>query len=120
MTKNILMVFIGGGLGSVLRYFVGLLFTLKNSLYSTLLVNVVGSFCIGLALSYIIKQNHQNTSLQLFVVTGFLGGFTTFSAFSWNVLELIKQHQLALAIMYILLTFILTFIAVSIGFYILK
>jgi CrcB protein len=120
MIKNIILVFIGGGLGSVLRYFASLIFSNKNNLYSTLLVNVVGSFCIGLTMSYLVKKNQPILTTQLLVITGLLGGFTTFSAFSWHVLELIKQQQIALALLYILLTCILSFIAVSFGYYIIK
>ena len=76
-----LLVFAGGGLGALLRYLVTLVVA---GPLSTLLVNVVGSFAIGL----LAGLQPEGTNLRLFLVTGLLGGFTTFSAFSIDSLAL--------------------------------
>lgn len=120
MLKNIILVGIGGGLGSIFRYFIGLMITNKHFPYATITVNVVGSFFIGVIMAILAKQTHNVEHWYLIITTGFLGGFTTFSAFSWNTFQLMQQQQYAASFLYIGLTFFLTLIAVSIGFFIFK
>ena len=120
MLKNILLVGFGGGLGSIFRYLIGLLISYKHFPYATLTVNVVGSFFIGVAMAIISKQTQTVEHWHLILVTGFLGGFTTFSAFSWNSLQLIHQQQFIAAFIYVLSTFLLTFAAVFVGYLLFK
>lgn len=80
-----IIVFIGGGLGAALRFGVNraALATLVPSFpFGTLLVNVVGGFAMGLLAEWFLSRGAGNHELRLFLATGVLGGFTTFSAFS--------------------------------------
>ncbi|MFY0605074.1 MAG: fluoride efflux transporter CrcB [Cyclobacteriaceae bacterium] len=92
--KQLLLVGIGGFSGSILRYLMGLYSVklLDSSFpYGTLSVNLIGSLLIGLLAGSLIKTESQ--SLQLLMITGFCGGFTTFSAFSLEGLKMIKEAQ---------------------------
>lgn len=104
----ILAVFLGGGIGSVCRYLLGgLVQTRSGSAFpvGTLIVNVVGCLAIGfLARSFMESQTHAVTRAALIV--GFCGGFTTFSAFSFETFELLSAGKTGLA---------LTYIAASVG-----
>ncbi|MBD3750094.1 MAG: fluoride efflux transporter CrcB [Sphingobacteriales bacterium] len=108
--RAILVIFIGGGLGSVLRYLVNrwvlTWFHLSFPL-GTFLVNVLGCFLIGFFIFYINKS--QPLPLRLFLVTGFCGGFTTFSSFAFENVELIENQQIGVWLFYTLLSLILGF-----------
>jgi len=94
--KSFLLVFLGGGLGSGLRY----LITISMNQYSKVLpfgtftVNILGCLLIGLILGYAQKENTLTSNQTLLLATGFCGGFTTFSAFASENLELIKNGEL--------------------------
>ncbi|WP_127844384.1 fluoride efflux transporter CrcB [Psychroflexus aestuariivivens] len=118
--KSLLLVFLGGGLGSICRYLVTLAFKGMKiqhfPYYQTLTVNILGSFCIGLALGWLLKNNPQNSDLQLLLITGFCGGFTTFSAFSSENLNLLKSGQFMEFALYISVSIVLGLLAVILGF----
>ncbi|MEG9328519.1 fluoride efflux transporter CrcB [Salinimicrobium catena] len=83
--KQILLVFIGGGTGSILRYLISK--SLNNATVlplGTLVVNVVGSLLIGFILGLGYRQQMLSANVMLLLATGFCGGFTTFSAFSYE------------------------------------
>jgi CrcB protein len=106
---NFLAVFIGGGLGSVVRYLLGLLFqrsTLALPL-STLLANVSASLIFVIALKYFSEKLDSPASLKVLVLTGICGGLSTFSTFSFETATLIKQGNTAWAILNIVLSMIL-------------
>lgn len=93
---NLLMVFVGGGLGSICRYLIS---TATKSLMpfplGTLTVNVVGSFLMGVLVTFLIGKSFSEPA-RLMLAVGFLGGFTTFSSFSIETLTLLeKGHALA-------------------------
>ena len=94
--KGFLLVFVGGGLGSGLRY----LITIAMNQYSkffpfgTFTVNIIGCLLIGLILGYAQKENTLTSNQTLLLATGFCGGFTTFSAFANENLELIRNGEL--------------------------
>ena len=110
----------GGALGSITRYLFGVLFqTTKNGFpLSTFLVNVLGSFVIGILFYYLKDSNNEN--LKAFLTVGFLGGFTTFSAFSVDIMNLIYDKDYFTSILYILGTVSLSIISVFFGFWVTK
>ncbi len=108
---SILGVFLGGGVGSVLRW---LICNKINSHWGTMIVNILGAFLIGCAYTYFQKQA-DNTNLKLFVMTGLLGGFTTFSTYLLNFSTLISENNYTEAFSYLLLSIVIGSIALVLG-----
>ena len=121
--KVLLMVFLGGGLGSSFRYLISKY--LNQSAYSnslaiplgTFTVNIVGSLLLGLLLGLALKYNSLSGNALLFLATGFCGGFTTFSAFAFENQELLKSGDYLHFAVYTLGTLILGFSAIFAGLY---
>ena len=84
--KNLLIVFIGGGFGSVMRYIIGkyLNSPVTGIPYGTFAANIIGSFIIGIVLGLALKHNTLSNNTVLFIAVGFCGGFTTFSTFAYE------------------------------------
>ena len=119
--KQILLVFFGGGIGSVSRFLIGKWLNSSEKVmpYGTLLANVVGCFIIGIVMGHFVKQ-HLNQDQTLFLATGFCGGFTTFSAFSYEGQLLLKSGDFSSFAIYTILSFTLGFFAVFGGLYLAK
>ena len=117
--KQALLVFLGGGFGSVLRYFLGKwLNNLESALpYGTFLVNVVGSFLIGLALGYLAKTTTVSENYSLILAVGFCGGFTTFSAFAYENYLFLKHGDYLSFFTYTFVSIVLGLLAVFLGLY---
>jgi CrcB protein len=116
MIKNLLLAGAGGFIGSALRY---LLFqTIKpvNLFSTTLLINIVGSLLIGIVISTSIKDSQFSNTWKVFLATGICGGFTTFSAFSLENLQLFQQGKYALSLVYITSSVVLGILACFIGY----
>ena len=113
MIKNILLVGAGGALGSIARYTVTLLFTYFAicSEWAILAINIIGSFLIGLLFPM------QGNCGYLFMAVGFCGGFTTFSTFSAQALNLFQTGQRTIAILYIAASISMSIISVLLGIY---
>ncbi len=112
---NALAVAIGGAAGALLRYYIGLWLNGGQLPYGTLLVNLLGSFLIGFLAIYIYKQRWVEP-VFLFSITGVLGGFTTFSAFSFENMELVQAGKFGLAAAYSLGTVLLGTVLAWFGF----
>jgi CrcB protein len=108
MSQTLPLIALGGALGSVLRY---LMVATIGAPWGTAAVNVLGSFAIG-ALFVIVDAR---TGWHFFLMTGLLGGFTTFSAFSLDTLKLFQAGQPLLAALYVLGSVALSLIAVALG-----
>ena len=96
-----LLIFAGGGLGAVLRYWAqGLVYNRMGSAfpYGTVLVNIVGCFVIGLLMVSMEERFLATPALCLFLTVGILGGFTTFSSFSFETMALFRDGESALAL----------------------
>ena len=94
MIKNIFLVLLGGGIGSVARYLLSYFLTRNSTTqfpWATFIANGLGCLLIGLLFGYIQKNNVQNETLKLLLITGFCGGFTTFSTFSMDTVLLLQQ-----------------------------
>lgn len=115
--SNIFWVALGGMLGSVARYLAGISIRSQQFPYSTLFVNVVGSFLIGALYAFFLKkQNASNDSLWLFWITGVCGGFTTFSALSLENFQLVQTQRWGALILYICATILLGLTATLAGY----
>lgn len=113
--KNMLWVMAGGSIGAALRYGISMLWKTESFPYSTLAINIAGSFLIGIIFA-LSTRNVVPGHLQLFLATGFCGGFTTFSAFSLENMQLLKSGNYSLALTYILLSVVICMLAVFAGF----
>jgi fluoride exporter len=103
-----LIVFIGAGIGGALRHGVNIGATRLFGLgfpYGTLVVNVLGSFVMGLFAGYFAFRPGVGQHMRLFLTTGLLGGFTTFSTFSLDAALLIERHAWGLALGYVVGSF---------------
>ena len=110
------LVFIGGGIGSVLRYSAGLLIGRLTpvgaesphwlSMYpvATLLVNLIGCGLIGLAWGLMGDPEEGNEAMRVALIVGVLGGFTTFSSFGWETLDLMNNGRVGTAMVYVLIS----------------
>ena len=105
MTRmNYLIVFLGGGVGSMLRHGVNLLCARLFGIgfpFGTLTVNITGSIVMGLLAGYFAFKGDAAQSWRLFLMTGVLGGYTTFSAFSLDAIFLYERGQIGMAALYI-------------------
>ena len=113
--KIVLSIAIAGAIGAVLRYAVVSLVGVRFFPFGTLCVNVLGSFLMGVAYVVIVEKALTDPHLKPLLMTGALGAFTTFSAFSLETWDLIEKGQLALAIMYVFASVILSIGAVTLG-----
>ena len=122
MIKQILLVGFGGGIGSIFR-FLASHFTVKSGManyYSTFAVNIVGCLLIGFLAGIALKQSWVDANMRLLLMTGFCGGFTTFSAFSLENVQMWQNgHYMTLAL-YIATSVIAGFAAVGIGLFLAK
>jgi len=99
---NALLIGLGAALGAWGRWGLGIAFNtvLPNLPLGTLVANMSGGFMMGLALAFIGLGSIENPSLRLFVTTGFLGGLTTFSAFTGESLSLLQKHEYSWAVVH--------------------
>jgi CrcB protein len=114
--RNILFIFLGGGVGSVARYlmsyFTQKLWTVNSFPMGTFLVNIVGCLIIGFLTSYFLKVDNY---LKYLLITGFCGGFTTFSTFSVENYSLWQNQDYFTLILYVILSVVIGFGAVVLG-----
>ena len=100
---NIILVATGGATGAILRFiltnFSKTLFT--SSIYGTLTVNILGCFFIGYLINSDFSKNINENFIKFFLIIGLLGSFTTFSAFSYEVINLILSRKIFIAFIYI-------------------
>ncbi len=121
--KTILAVMIGGGLGAILRHgvAVGASRVLGGGFpWGTLLVNVTGSFAIGLLVVLFDQYWQPSPEVRLFLITGVLGGYTTFSAFSLDFVTIWESGALATALLYVLLSVTLSISALFLALFLVR
>ena len=119
MIKNLFLILLGGGFGSIARYLLSYFLNKNNTTHfpwATFIANSVGCLLIGFLFGYIQKNNLQNETLKLLLITGFCGGFTTFSTFSLENIQFIQNQNYNLALIYTLASISVGFLAVIIGF----
>ncbi len=119
MINRLLLVFLGGGLGSSFRYLIGLVLNRNDFLtpWGTFAVNVVGSLLIGFLAGYNLRSLNLSHEYQALLIAGFLGGFTTFSSFAFENLIMIQQGKILLFATYFITTLVVGLFAVSLGYH---
>ena len=122
---NILLVAIGGGLGSVARYLLSLALTTSFAVgkfpLGTFSVNVLGSMLAGIAYFFVIKHfDSIDPHFKNFLFMGFFGGFTTLSSFSLDFFRLFTAGNHAEAFLYAVSTVVVSILALFFGFYLMK
>jgi CrcB protein len=121
--KNILLVLAGSAAGGSVRYITSLMIQSKNTTLfplGTFLINLIGCFIIGMIYAIASRNVATGSDIKLLLATGFCGGFTTFSAFAFENLELFKSGQYLTALLYIILSVVLGILAVILGAYLIK
>lgn len=118
MIKNLLLVGLGGGIGSMARYlsqrWVQTLYP-HHFPWGTLAVNVIGGLAIGIFWGMSFKSFNDNESWKMFLMVGLCGGFTTFSAFTLEGIGLIREQRMALFFAYVAASVILGLLATWLG-----
>tara|TARA_B110001452_G_scaffold219472_1_gene191506 strand:+ start:6345 stop:6716 length:372 start_codon:yes stop_codon:yes gene_type:complete len=120
--KQVLLVFLGGGIGSALRYAIRRIFNTSSAGYpwGTFSVNIIGSLLIGVFMGIALKNNNLSENQTLLLVTGLCGGFTTFSAFAYENQQFLKEGDLTSFAIYTLGSLSLGILAVFLGLVISK
>lgn len=120
--KQLILVFVGGGFGSVLRFIIGK--WLNNSEtgipYGTFAANIIGSLLIGIILGLAAKNETLSQSQTLLLATGFCGGFTTFSSFVYENHVFLKSGDFTSFALYTIVSFVVGFLAVFLGMFLVK
>ena len=124
--KELLLVGVGGAIGSVARYLAGIAIIRVMGAafpFGTLFVNVVGSLIMGAVIAALVKIDPPQawvTDVRLFVAVGLLGGFTTFSSFSADVAALWERASYAECAMYMAPSVVLSIVALFLGLYLVR
>ena len=116
MLKYVLLAGLGGGLGSMLRYVTGIILKSNGFPLATFIINITGSLLIGMILALSMKDHTFSNNWKVFLATGCCGGFTTFSAFSAENLQLMQDGKTFLSIVYITISIIAGIAATWLGF----
>lgn len=123
MFRTLLIVAVGGGIGSMLRYltsvFVAKYYANAYPL-ATFLTNLIGCFLIGIFMGFLTKSQIVSQDLKAFLITGFCGGYTTFSAFGYENVNLFQNGNPALAFAYIGLSVTIGLFAVWLGLFLMR
>lgn len=111
---SVFFVGLGGALGAILRYLMGLIPIKNNQDFpiNTLIINVIGALIIGVIAALVAKNKELNPQLVLFIKVGLCGGFTTFSSFALETQNLISAGKITLAFIYVILSVVLCVSAV--------
>ncbi len=120
--KQLLLVFLGGGLGSLLRYIISknLNNYFQHFYLGTFLVNIIGCLIIGLVLGLSFKGNILSQNQTLLLTAGFCGGFTTFSTFAFEKHTLLRTGELLHFSFYLLASIIVGILAITFGLWLSK
>lgn len=123
MIKTLLLVALGGGIGSVFRYLTAVF---VNKYYAavfplaTFITNIIGCFLIGIFIGLLDKNNLTDSNLKALLITGFCGGYTTFSAFGFENMSLLQNNNPGTALIYIAASVLTGLFAVWFGLFLVR
>ena len=123
MLRTLLLIGLGGGIGSVFRYLAGLYvnkYWPASFPWGTFVVNITGCFLIGLFMGLSERAQGLDPDWRFLFVVGFCGGFTTFSAFSMESLNLLQHHQAMVAFLYAAASMVVGLSATMVGFFLMR
>ncbi|SFG19399.1 fluoride efflux transporter CrcB [Salegentibacter agarivorans] len=122
MLKQLLLIFLGGGLGSALRYLISKSLNFETAFipFGTFTVNILGSLLLGLILGIAAKSDFFSSNIVLFLALGFCGGFTTFSSFAFENQALLRSGDYLNFFFYTFGSIILGILAVFLGLFLSK
>lgn len=115
MLKQIILLSSGASIGAVLRYFIVVMFKSSAFPMATLVVNLAGCFMIGFIWG--VFSNSISEDIKLFLMVGFLGAFTTFSAYGLDIVNLLNQHHLKSFLIYFLISNVIGVLLLYVGCY---
>jgi CrcB protein len=120
--KQVLLIFLGGGMGSVLRYLISSYFnSSENQLYfGTFLVNILGCLLLGLVLGISMKNSWMSSETTMLLGVGFCGGFTTFSTFSVEMHALLRVGNFSMFFLYVASSILIGILSVILGLWLSK
>lgn len=114
----VLLVFAGGGLGSVVRYLLGKWIPANGAMpIGTLLANVAACLVLGLVVGFADQRMMMSTNARLFWAAGFCGGFSTFSTFTHETITLMQRGEIGNAALYIFMSLVLCTMAIAVGLF---
>jgi CrcB protein len=120
---NYILVSAGAAIGGALRYGISSYIHKNQSIifpYGTLIVNVLGSFVLGIIMFYLSEKDFIGSEFRLFLTVGLCGGFTTFSTFSYETLMLFRDSEIGLAFYNIALNLVLSLLGIYLAYLISK
>lgn len=123
MIRTLLLIALGGGIGSMLRYLTSVVVArYYTSIFplATLITNIIGCLLIGVIVGLLEKNHMENSSFKWLLITGFCGGYTTFSAFGYENISLLQGENSGLAFLYIAGSIIAGLSAVWLGLWLVK
>lgn len=123
MIRTILLIGLGGGIGSVFRYFTSVIVQKYYAAVfplATFITNILGCLIIGITLGYLEKNQLMNSNLKWFLITGFCGGYTTFSTFGHDNISLLQSNNTGTMFLYIGSSILVGLLAVWVGLFLTK
>jgi CrcB protein len=123
MLRTVFLIAVGGAIGSVLRYLTSIAVQKYYAAVfplATLITNILGCLLIGIIIGLLEKNQLSNSAMKWFLITGFCGGYTTFSAFGYENISLLQNGESGLAFLYIGASILLGLFAVWLGLFLVR